>query len=279
MIDTLKIGMEVRPEYRYRELVGYISRLSSGNVIAVLLSGGVDSSVLTAAAYDALGDKALAVTFNSPLTPRYMLRSAERVADYINIRHLIIDLNELELTEFKQNPINRCYICRKYRIRILRDKLARYNVKYVLDGTTYSEIREYRPGLRALNEEREYVKLPYVDLKIDKATVREIAKMLKLPSAEYPPDSCLATRVRYGYELTIELLNAIDSAEEFIRSIIGLKVIRVRVHNDLVRIEVSKDSIPSIVEYSDVIAERLHKLGFKFITLDIEGYRSGSFDL
>lgn len=258
-------------------LLKYMDRFKNG--VLVPLSGGVDSSVLALLAYKKFKDKSRAVTFDSQLTPRYLLEASKKVAKYIGIKHIIVKSNEFAIKEFTRNPINRCYICKKYRFKVLKEILLREKLDAILDGTTFSDLSVYRPGLKAIEEIKEYVKTPYIDLKISKDITRKLASYFKIPTYNYPPDSCLATRVMYNEELTPEKLQKIDIAEDYIRNLIGLKPIRVRLHGDLVRIEVPLDSFTDILKHKDLIRLKFHELGFNYITLDLEGFRSGSFDI
>jgi len=151
-----------------------------------------------------------------------------------------------------------------------------HNLKYVLDGTNADDLNAYRPGIKALNELG--VISPLAKLGISKAEVREMAKRLNISVASRPSAPCMATRLPYNTEINFELLENIDKCEEFIKSL-GFKVVRVRVHNDIVRIEVDKEELYKLLEKGDIIIEYLKSLGFVYITLDLEGFRSGSMDV
>jgi len=259
------------------ELIEEIKRMKSA---LVAFSGGVDSSTLAALAYKALGDRALAVTINSPLLPHGELDEAVKVARVIGMRHLVVEFNELELPGFSDNPRGRCYICKKARLAVLKDIASREGLKAILDGTTKSDLSDYRPGIRALIEEG--VRSPLLEAGLSKDKVREIARLLGLPVHNKPPSSCLATRIPYGQKITLEKLRRIDLAERVIKERLGASLVRVRLHGgDLARIEVDprERRLFFSEEALNFIAIEFKKLGFKIVALDVEGYRAGKVPL
>ena len=259
--------------WRKAELVVEELREIGPHIVA--LSGGVDSSVLAALAKRAYGDEALAATFASPLTPSSDLRDAVRVCELLDIGHVIAWVDELsEVPGFRNNPPDRCYLCKRLRYRKLLEAASKLGFRGVLDGSTLSDLREDRPGMRALTELG--VESPLLEARLTKREVRELAEELGLPNSRKPPNSCLATRVPYGWELSHDLLRRIDEAEEAVRSLIPVGVLRVRVHGDHARIEVSREDMPKILEHGPEIASRLREFGFRFVSLDLEGYRFGS---
>lgn len=246
--------------------------------LLVALSGGVDSAVVAALAYRALGQKALAVTINSPLVCSGELEDARRVAEAIGINHLIVDLDELQMADFRQNSQERCYLCKQFRFTRLGEIAQEKGYQEIADGTTASDLREFRPGLKAARELGIYHPLAEAGLSQDDTAA--IAAFLKLPVAGKPHNSCLATRVPYGEELAPARLQRIDKAEGFIREVLPAAQIRVRDHGELARLEVDSDAVPYLLNQSvsRQITQRLKKLGYQFVTLDLEGYRFGSFD-
>lgn len=244
----------------------------------VAFSGGVDSSVVAALAYKALKDKALAVTVDSPLLPPGELEDARRIAKKIGIDHLVIQSNELEIPGFKKNPPNRCYLCKKFRFGKLRGMTKERGFQVVIDGTNVSDLGEYRPGLKAMDEEDVYS--PLLEAGLSKEDSRSIAKLLRLPIANKPASACLASRIPYQSELTIDRLKRIASAENYIKKVANVKVVRVRDHGDLARIEVGRHERKRFFNEKLLakVKQKLQKLGYRHVTLDLRGYRSGSFD-
>jgi len=246
--------------------------------VIVAFSGGVDSSVIAALAHRALGDKALAVTVDSPLLPSPELKDAKEVAAQIGVKHAVIKLNELDIPGFKWNPHDRCYLCKRYRFRKLKAMAEESGFLVVADGTNASDLGQYRPGLKAAEELGVYS--PLLEAGLSKEDARKIARLMGLPTAEKPASACLASRVPYSQELTVERLQRIGEAEGYIRSTLEVKVLRVRDHGDLARIEVgaSERRLFYDEKLMSRIAQKLKELGYKFVTMDLEGYRFGSYD-
>ena len=244
----------------------------------VALSGGVDSSVVAALACKALGRDSLAVTVNSPLVPSSDIENAAKAAGYIGINHLILRLDELEMPEFILNPTNRCYLCKRFRFAKLKELAVERGFREVADGTNSSDLKEFRPGLKAAKELGIYS--PLLEAGLSKKETSKIAELLGLPVAGESHNSCLATRVPYGEELTQPKLKRIDDAEKYIKSIVPVKLLRVRDHGEIARLELAQDEQRFFLdqEVSHKITRKLKELGFKFVTLDLEGYRFGSFN-
>lgn len=246
--------------------------------VIVAFSGGIDSSVVSALAYQALGDSALAVTIDSPLLPNRELVEARRAAEEIGINHSVIELEELEIPEFKKNPTDRCYLCKRFRYTKLRELADRKGFRIIADGTNTSDLGQYRPGLRAVQEMEVYS--PLLEAELSKQETRVIAKQLNLPTAGKPAGACLASRVPYGQELTKDRLKRVSEAEDIIRGLTEARVIRVRDHGNLARIEIGRDERAMLYHQTLMtrLAKELKKLGYRFVTLDLEGYRFGSYD-
>lgn len=246
--------------------------------LIVALSGGVDSSVVAALACKALGQKSLAVTVNSPLVSSSDLENAAKAANYIGINHLILKLDELEMPEFIVNPPNRCYLCKRFRFAELKELAAERGFTEVADGTNSSDVKEFRPGLKAAKELGIYS--PLLEAGLSKTETSKIAELLELPVAGEYHNSCLATRVPYGEELTQPKLKRIDEAEKYIKSIVPVKLLRVRAHGEIARLDLGRGEQRFFLDedVSHEITRKLKELGYKFITLDLEGYRPGSFD-
>ncbi len=241
----------------------------------IAFSGGVDSSVLAALAYRALGDKALAVTADAPTMAPGELEGAKRVAKEIGIRHKVIFYDELEEPEFAKNPVDRCYYCKKGLIRELKKIAQQHSINTILEGTNYSDMKAHRPGHRAVTEEGIYN--PYIEFGVTKEEIREMARKLKLSVADKPSMACLSSRFPYGQAITHEALKRVGEAEAYLRKM-GFEVVRVRDHDGIARIEIMPDEMMRFLEMRDAIVSKLKYLGFAYVTLDIMGFRSGSMD-
>ncbi len=260
---------------RIAQLIETIRKKGS---LIVAFSGGVDSSVVAAVAQRALGDRSLAVTISSPLHPSGEAEEASRVAEQIGISSLVVGLNEFEIPGFSTNPPHRCYLCKSFRFRKLVEIAVERHFEAVADGTNASDLNEYRPGLKAREELGVYS--PLLEAGLSKEDTRGIASILGLHSAGKVANPCLATRVPYGNKLTPARLRRIELAERWIKGVTSAKVVRVRDHDHLARIEVGRDERGLFFNERILgeVARKLKDLGYEFVTLDVEGYRSGSFD-
>jgi len=258
------------------ELIKEAIKARESAVIA--FSGGVDSATLAALAFEVLGERALAVTINSPLFPRTQLEIAVKTACEIGIEHKILSFSQLSLPYFPTNTLNRCYFCKKALLEALLDFAEKSGYNAVLEGTNSSEIHgENRPGYRAVQEAGEMVFSPFVDFNVTKEEIREFASELSLSAASRPSAACLATRIPYGQPITEEALQKIEKAEEFLFSL-GFTQFRVRMHENLARIEVIQSEFEHALRKREKISRHLKSLGFDYVTLDLEGFRSGSMD-
>ena len=244
--------------------------------VVVAFSGGVDSSFLLKAAKDALPKKdILAVTAVSETYTDSELRQAKRFTKELGIKHKIIVTNELKDRNFTKNPVNRCYYCKKELFKKLAGIARRQEFNYVLDASNKDDARDYRPGSRA--KEEYGVRSPLMEAGFSKDDIRRHSMRLKLRTAEMPSMACLASRFPYGEGINKAALRKVGAAETFIKRQ-GISQARVRCHNNIARIEVEKQDIKRFVDkkFCDRITKRLKQLGFKYIALDLEGYRTGS---
>ena len=246
-----------------------------GAVIA--FSGGVDSTTLAAVSRSILHDRAVAVTAQSPTYTSEELKEAKKAAKEIGIRLIVVETDELSDENFSKNPENRCYYCKKALLLRLREVAGELGFKAVFEGTNFSDLAEHRLGFRAVKE-TENVYSPWVEAEFNKEEIRAVARKMGLSVQNKPPLACLASRIPYYERITAEKLNRIGKAEQIIKKIAAIKQLRVRDHNGLARIEVGRDErvLFCNIEVLDKIAGELKKLGFKYVTFDLEGYRTGS---
>jgi uncharacterized protein len=246
--------------------------------VVVALSGGVDSAVVAALAFEELGDNAIAVTFESPLSPPGELDDAHACAQKIGIKHIIETSDELGVASIASNPQDRCFHCKEFRFQKAQILAKEKGIAAIVDGTTSSDLSEYRPGLRAL--EKLGIVSPLLQAEITKTEARQLAMYYDLPFVDKASNSCLATRIPYGEPLTRNRLSRIAKAEQAVRKLTAARVVRVRDHGDLARIEVSQDDIPHLTkpDITQQLTKQLKKLGYRYVTVDLDGYRFGSFD-
>jgi len=259
----------------FKRLTEFIKRLGP---CAIGFSGGVDSSLVAAAAYEAHGRKALAVTVVSELLSCAEEEDAAWVAKSIGVRRATVKLSLLDEDEVASNPPERCYLCKKVVFSAVKGLAGQKGITIILDGTNADDAKTHRPGLKALSEVG--VVSPLAKLKVTKEQVRAMAEELGLPNYDRPSSPCLATRFPYGTRLTEEGLRRVQAAEEFIRAL-GFPVLRVRDHGGLARIEVEADMIPRITSsgvHKKIVA-KLVSLGYNYVSLDLAGFRSGSMDV
>ncbi|ADL05586.1 ATP-dependent sacrificial sulfur transferase LarE [Lacrimispora saccharolytica] len=247
--------------------------------ICLAFSGGVDSSLLLKVAAEAaekMGKTVYAVTFDSRLHPSCDLEIAARVAKELGGVHRVVSVNELEQKEIRFNPVNRCYLCKKKLFRSLKDFAGKMNIPYIMDGTNEDDLHVYRPGIKALRELG--IISPLAELHITKAQVKALASWYGISVASRPSAPCMATRLPYNTEIDYDILNRIGRGEEFVSSLVKGNV-RLRLHKDIVRIEVDREAMGELMERSSEIVSYLKELGFSYITMDLEGFRSGSMDV
>jgi uncharacterized protein len=242
---------------------------------AVAFSGGTDSSLVAKIAKDELGEKAIAVTIDSPMYPESELREARAVASKIGIEHIVTSIDPFREKKFVSNPPDRCYLCKMSDLTRIREIADERGLKEVVDGSNSDDRKDYRPGLRAKQELG--VRSPLAEAGIGKAEVRRISKALGLPTASKSSSPCLASRIPYGEAITKEKLKMIEEAEEYLKAK-GFGQVRVRMHGDSARIEVDPREVARLSSAGTRISvvKKLKSLGFAYVSVDLEGYRMGS---
>ncbi len=257
---------------KYQILKDYIRSLGS---VAVAFSSGVDSTLLLKVSHDLLGDKAIAVTASSSSFPKRELNEAKSFCESNHITQIIFDSDELNIEGFRDNPKNRCYLCKHELFTKIKDVAREYGLEHVIEGSNLDDTGDYRPGLKAIEELG--IKSPLRYAGLTKAEIRELSRELGLPTWDKPSFACLASRFVYGERIDIEKLKMIDRAEELLIEM-GFRQVRVRIHGNIARIEIMPENFSRIVQ-EDIrmkIYDSIKALGFSYVTLDLKGYRTGS---
>ena len=250
-----------------------LSYLKSFKKVAVAFSGGVDSTLLVKACQMALQDNVLAISIKTPYIPAWEIEEAVHFTRKHQIRHKLFDIPFLH--QLKDNRKDRCYWCKTHLFKHMLAEAHNDGFTVLLDGTNYDDLQDYRPGLQALKELQ--IVSPFLELKFTKAEIRKYSQELGLPTWEKPAYACLLTRIPYDQEVTNGELKKIESAELYLKKL-GFAGSRVRIHNNLARIEIQKTDFERImtVPIFEKISRELKEIGFDYITLDMEGYRTGS---
>lgn len=243
--------------------------------VIVAFSGGVDSTFLAEAAQHALGDDALAVTAISDSYPIREMRAAQDIAKQIGIRFETVHTEELELEGYASNPTNRCYFCKTELFDKLHPIAEKYEVGTIVYGAIPDDVGDHRPGMDAAK--RMGIQAPLIDVNLTKAEIREISKAWQLPTWDKPAFACLSSRFPYGMRITRELLRQVDAAEQFLYDL-GIRQFRVRHHGELARIELEPAEMSRFLrtDARQQVSAHFKTLGYAHVTLDLQGYRSGS---
>ena len=259
-------------------LLEEVDKLSQEDVV-LAFSGGVDSSLLLKLFSESTkktSKKVYAVTVHTKIHPMKDLEISRRVADEMGVEHKVISIDELKEAGIEDNPVNRCYLCKKS----IFEKLQRYaeelGVKQVVEGTNEDDLHVYRPGIKAIRELG--INSPLADSGFTKEEVRKLAAELGVSVSNRPSTPCMATRFPYGTMLDYESIQKVEEAEKWLRDL-GFYNVRIRVHGDIARIEVDKNEMMMLLEKKEEVIEKLKEFGYDYITLDLEGFRSGSMDI
>jgi uncharacterized protein len=243
--------------------------------VLVAYSGGVDSTFLAAVAHEVLKEKSLAVFAYSPVAPPMEKEEAAAVAVSLGLRYRMIESHEMENPQFTANPTNRCYYCKSELFSELKTIAAAEGLAFVAEGTNFDDLKDYRPGRRACAESE--VRSPLLEAELSKDEIRQLSRERGLPTWDRPASPCLASRIPYGTPVTGETLLKIYEGEKYLRGL-GFRQLRLRHHGDVARIELDETDLARAVEEGtrQQIVSRLKALGYKYVTLDLAGYRTGS---
>jgi uncharacterized protein len=259
-------------EQKEERLVEILRELES---VVVGFSGGVDSAYLAYMANRVLGRKALCVTAISASYPEFQKKETAQFVEQFGLNHLEIESEELADPAYRENAPNRCYFCKSELFTKLEALAAARNYRAVIDGTNYDDLGDYRPGRSAAREHQ--VRSPLLEAEMTKVNIRELSRKAGLPTWDKPALPCLSSRFPYGISISAEKLSIVDKGENVLRDF-GFRIFRVRYHEELVRLEFSQEELPKAlnVTMAAILVARFKALGFKYVTIDLEGYRSGS---
>ena len=243
--------------------------------VLVAFSGGVDSTLLLRMAHDELGDRAVALIASSPTYPEIEVLQAKKMAAEIGVRTIEVESHEMDSPSFIGNSPRRCYYCKKELFGICREKADSLGLKFVADGSNADDTGDFRPGMEAARELG--VRSPLLEAGLTKADIRALSRQLNLPTWDKPSLACLSSRFPYGVEITLSRLEKVGRAEEYLRSL-GFRQLRVRYHGEIARVELEPREIDRFLQgdLRQKAVDFLKELGFTYVTLDLQGYRTGA---
>jgi pyridinium-3,5-biscarboxylic acid mononucleotide sulfurtransferase len=259
-------------EEKEQRLEGILRDMQS---VVVGFSGGVDSAYLAYMANRVLGNKALCVTAISPSYPEFQKKESTSFVQQFGLNHLEIESEELDNPAYRENAPNRCYFCKTELFTKLEGLAVARNYRVVIDGTNHDDLGDYRPGRSAAKEHR--VRSPLLEAEMTKLNIRELSRRAGLPTWDKPALPCLSSRFPYGTSISAEKLSIVDRGETILRNF-GFRIFRVRYHEELVRLEFAPEELPKALNLTmaSILVTQFKALGFKYVTIDLEGYRSGS---
>ena len=268
-LEMISLTEVSQKEHRLEEILRELQSVVVG------FSGGVDSAYLAYMANRVLGKNALCVTAISPSYPTFQKKETAEFVEAFGLNHFVVESEELDNPEYRENAPNRCYFCKSELFVKLEALAQERGIKTVIDGTNYDDLGDFRPGRRAAVEHS--VRSPLLEAQMTKLNIRELSRRAGLPTWDKPALPCLSSRFPYGTSISVEKLSVVDRGEDILRNF-GFRVFRVRFHEELVRLEFSPEELPKALNLTmvDILRKQFKELGFKYVTIDLEGYRSGS---